>query len=112
MLEALKTVSHRHLPVPSHKVIAFAGLGVTLCIIALGALSSLSTLVLLFAPFGASAVLLLGMPAGPLSQPANIELGYLACMFIVSVLAGSILLVAAGIVWHRMTGAKYHVQPA
>ncbi|MDW1734020.1 HPP family protein [Vibrio sp. Vb2235] len=54
-----------------------AGLGATL---AIGVLSyaevSLTEVVLLMAPFGATAVLVFGVPSSPLAQPKNVIIGH------------------------------------
>lgn len=61
----------------------FAGFGASL---AIGLLSYfeviLSNVALLMAPFGASAVLVFGVPESPLAQPKNIILGHLITSFI------------------------------
>lgn len=61
----------------------FAGLGASL---AIGLLSymeaNLGDVALLMAPFGATAVLVFGVPASPLAQPKNVILGHLITAFI------------------------------
>lgn len=56
----------------------FAGLGATLAIALLSfADASSQHWVLLMAPFGATAVLVFGVPASPLAQPRNVIAGHL-----------------------------------
>ena len=61
----------------------FAGLGASLSI---GLLSygdtQVSSLVLLMAPFGATTVLVFGLPESPLAQPKNVIFGHLITAFI------------------------------
>jgi CBS-domain-containing membrane protein len=61
----------------------FAGLGAS---VAIGLLSymeaNLGDVALLMAPFGATAVLVFGVPASPLAQPKNVILGHLITAFI------------------------------
>lgn len=61
----------------------FAGLGAS---VAIGLLSymeaNLGDVALLMAPFGATAVLVFGVPASPLAQPKNVILGHLITSFI------------------------------
>ena len=55
-----------------------AGLGAMLCITALSGLgSAVHTSVWLMAPFGATMVILFGLPESPLAQPRNIIMGHL-----------------------------------
>lgn len=54
-----------------------SGAGAVIGIGAVGGLSSATSLPLLIAPLGATAVLLFGQPASPLAQPMNIFGGYL-----------------------------------
>ncbi len=53
-----------------------AGLGALLGILALGFASDATGMAMLFAPLGASCVLLFSLPASPLSQPMNVILGH------------------------------------
>jgi CBS-domain-containing membrane protein len=78
-----------HLPPPSLRMSALAGLGGCLAIAFVGALSALGLPPLLMAPFGASCVLLFSVPASPLSQPLNVIGGHL--------LSASIGLLAIGV---------------
>ena len=164
MRQTIKKVSHRFLPSHDPKIIALAALGAALAIGVLGWLGRVSDFTFLFGPFGASAVLLFALPAGPLSQPINVVAGHMLCaviglalayllpesfigaglavglsiaammaarithppagamtlvagtmadkpMFLASVLAGSIALVVAAMVWHWLAGGKYPIQP-
>ncbi|MCL7931084.1 HPP family protein [Halomonas llamarensis] len=55
-----------------------AGLGAMLCITALSSLgSAVQSSVWLMAPFGATMVILFGLPESPLAQPKNIIVGHL-----------------------------------
>lgn len=55
-----------------------AGLGAMLCITALSSLgSAVKSSVWLMAPFGATMVILFGLPESPLAQPRNIIVGHL-----------------------------------
>jgi CBS-domain-containing membrane protein len=56
---------------------ALAGLGGFVAIAALAALGHGLVLPLIVAPFGASSVLLFGLPASPLAQPRNVIGGHL-----------------------------------
>jgi CBS-domain-containing membrane protein len=67
----------RRQPAASLTIALLAGLGGALGIGVLGALTSLTTLALIMAPFGASCVLLFSVAASPLSQPANVIGGHL-----------------------------------
>lgn len=67
----------RHQPPANITVAMLAGLGGALGIGVLGALTSLTTLALIMAPFGASCVLLFSVATSPLSQPANVIGGHL-----------------------------------
>lgn len=58
--------------------IAFlAGLGAAACITVLSRLGSINGALWLMAPFGATMVILFGLPASPLAQPRNIVLGHI-----------------------------------
>lgn len=57
---------------------ALAGVGATLAILVLSGLHQVNgDWVLLMAPFGASAVILFGLPQSPLAQPKNVIFGHL-----------------------------------
>lgn len=67
---------HRHQPhVPKARWIK-AGIGTTIAFLAIWALGEATGASLILAPFGASAVLLFGVPDSPLSQPANVIGGH------------------------------------
>lgn len=68
---------HRHQPTTGLPCRLKAGLGGLLGIGFIGWLGHASGLELLIAPFGATAVLLFGVPSSPLSQPANVIGGHL-----------------------------------
>ncbi|MCC5900369.1 MAG: HPP family protein [Halomonas sp.] len=59
------------------KAALLAGIGATSCITVLSLLSSHSHTLWLMAPFGATMVILFGLPASPLAQPRNIVAGHL-----------------------------------
>lgn len=59
------------------KTALLAGIGATGCITALSFFSSHSDALWLMAPFGATMVILFGLPASPLAQPRNIVAGHL-----------------------------------
>lgn len=54
-----------------------AGLGAAGCITLLSLLGSLNSAIWLMAPFGATMVILFGLPTSPLAQPRNIVLGHI-----------------------------------
>lgn len=54
-----------------------AGIGATLCTLVLTHLDEWQHELWLMAPFGATMVILFGLPANPLAQPKNIILGHL-----------------------------------
>ncbi|WP_347331533.1 HPP family protein [Marinimicrobium locisalis] len=58
------------------KAALLAGIGATGCIIVLSFLSSQSGALWLMAPFGATMVILFGLPASPLAQPRNVIAGH------------------------------------
>ncbi len=65
-------------PIPDHyKSALLAGLGAALCISGLALLGSIQNAIWLMAPFGATMVILFGLPASPLAQPRNILFGHL-----------------------------------
>lgn len=66
----------RHQPHAPHRSTLLAGLGAVLGVAALGMSSDATGMTMLFAPLGASCVLLFGIPASPLSQPMNVVLGH------------------------------------
>jgi len=59
-------------------VSSIAGLGAAIAILVLCVLSNLqSTVVLIMAPFGATTVLVFGIPNSPLAQPKNVIFGHM-----------------------------------
>ena len=66
----------RHQPPATVRNALLGGGGAMLAVAALGLTQDLAGLGLLFAPLGATCVLVFGMPASPLSQPANVVLGH------------------------------------
>jgi len=61
-----------------HFVSLLAGLGAMLCITALSSLgNAVQSSIWLMAPFGATMVILFGLPESPLAQPRNIIVGHL-----------------------------------
>ncbi|WP_444931573.1 HPP family protein [Microbulbifer sp. SSSA002] len=61
-----------------HSVSLLAGLGAMLCITALSSLgSAIQSTIWLIPPFGATMVILFGLPESPLAQPRNIIVGHL-----------------------------------
>lgn len=63
-------------PVPSATTVVWSFLGGFIGLLAISYLSLNAELFALFAPFGASAVLLYGAPAAPFSQPRNLLGGH------------------------------------
>ena len=60
-----------------------AGLGASIVIGLLSYLNTvLSNVVLIMAPFGATAVLVFGLPESPLAQPKNVVIGHIITAFI------------------------------
>ncbi|MEA2119884.1 HPP family protein [Halovibrio sp. HP20-50] len=59
------------------KTALLAGIGATGCITALSFISSHSEALWLMAPFGATMVILFGLPTSPLAQPRNVVAGHL-----------------------------------
>jgi CBS-domain-containing membrane protein len=72
----MKRFIHRHQPPANLRSILLAGLGAAFAVGLLALVTDHSTLLLLMAPFGASAVLLFAAPAAHLSQPANLIGGH------------------------------------
>ena len=66
----------RHQTPTSLRAAVIGGLGALLGVAALGFASDLTGMAMLFAPLGATCVLLFGLPASPLSQPVNVVLGH------------------------------------
>jgi CBS-domain-containing membrane protein len=63
---------HRHLPHSTWLAALLAGLASALVVGLLGYISEITTFIMLAAPFGATCVLLFGMPTSPVSQPVNV----------------------------------------
>ncbi|MCL1485976.1 HPP family protein [Marinobacter sp. M4C] len=69
---------YKRLTTSRYLVPLLAGLGAMLCITALSSLGSANqSSVWLMAPFGATMVILFGLPESPLAQPRNIIIGHL-----------------------------------
>jgi CBS-domain-containing membrane protein len=66
----------RHQPPSTVKTALIGGTGAMLAVAAIGFTHDLAGLGLLFAPLGATCVLVFGIPASPLSQPANVIFGH------------------------------------
>lgn len=66
---------HRHLPHSTWGTALLAGVGSALVVGLLGYVSEITTFIMLVAPFGATCVLLFGMPTSPVSQPVNVVAG-------------------------------------
>jgi CBS-domain-containing membrane protein len=58
------------------KITLLAGIGASGCITGLSFISSQANAIWLMAPFGATMVILFGLPSSPLAQPRNIILGH------------------------------------
>ncbi|MGZ5059918.1 MAG: HPP family protein [Methylobacter sp.] len=69
-------------PIPSLSHIVLAGLGSSLAIAAIAALSQLSGQPWILGSFGASCVLLFGFPDAVFSQPRNLIVGHVLCSLI------------------------------
>ncbi|MEM6461768.1 MAG: HPP family protein [Pseudomonadota bacterium] len=76
----------RSLPRPKTPAIILAGLGGAIAIALLLLLGNALQLAMVIAPFGASCVLIFGLPTAPLSQPANVVGGH-----VVSAAAGMVV---------------------
>ena len=69
---------HPHLPPkPQLKTVAYAWLGAVLAIMVLAAIAQSTHVIWILGSFGASAVLVFGVPHATFSQPRNIMGGYL-----------------------------------
>jgi CBS-domain-containing membrane protein len=75
---------HRHEPKGHTLAHLKSGIGAVLAISLVGLMAVLTSLPMLIAPFGATAVLLFGQPKSPLAQPANIVGGYLIAAIVSS----------------------------
>lgn len=85
---------HRHLPHSPWGTALLAGLGSAVGVGLLGYLSEITTFIMLAAPFGATCVLLFGMPTSPVSQPIN-------------VVAGHVMAAAIGLVLHFLMPGSF-----
>ena len=72
----------RHQPPASIRTALVAGMGAVFGVAALGLTGDIAGLTMLFAPLGATCVLVFGLPASPLSQPANVIFGHALAGFI------------------------------
>lgn len=79
---------------PSSRFIAQTFIGALLAIGSIGWLSQISATPWLMAPFGASCVLVFGVPDSPLAQPRNLVGGHL-----LATLAGLLVLGGFGYTW-------------
>ena len=77
MAPFLRTLLTRHEPVRDVAEHAKSALGAVAGILAIGALAYVTSLPLLLAPLGATAVILFGYPGAALAQPVNVFGGYL-----------------------------------
>lgn len=77
-----KRFVHRHLPPPCPFSLIKTGFGIALALGAMAFAQQAGGSPLPAAPLGASAVLVLGMPASPLSQPAGVIGGHLLATII------------------------------
>lgn len=68
-------------PRPALKVAALSGLGGFLAIAAVAGLTSGLSLPLILGSFGASCMILFGLPDSPLAQPRNTIFGHVICSF-------------------------------
>ena len=74
-------------------VSSIAGLGAAIAILVLSVLSNLQhSIVLIMAPFGATTVLVFGLPNSPLAQPKNVIFGHM-----ITALIGLIFLYTLGV---------------
>lgn len=77
MRDLFKRCIHRPQPVQPFLVVLKAGFGGLLAIGTLAILTGSTSSLWLMAPFGASCVLLFGLPQSPLSQPINVVGGHI-----------------------------------
>jgi CBS-domain-containing membrane protein len=102
MPKRLRPYLRRHEPVSGTLLHNLkSGLGGLAGIAAAGGLATMTELPFLFAPFGASAVLLFGQPTSALAQPANVVGGYAVGAFATAAIAmalpPSVLAAAVGV---------------
>jgi CBS-domain-containing membrane protein len=76
-LSIMERYTYLHLPHSQWQKAVLAGLGTALAIGLLGYFSATTTFIMLVAPFGASCVLMFGMPTSPVSQPINVVGGHI-----------------------------------
>jgi CBS-domain-containing membrane protein len=72
----MRHFTFRHQPPSPLRTAILGGLGAMLAVAAIGLTQDVAGLTMLFAPLGASCVLVFGVPASPLSQPVNVVLGH------------------------------------
>ncbi len=72
----MKHYLYRHQPKPILRAIVLAGIGTSLAVAILAAISQFGSISLLVAPFGATCVLLFTAHSSPLSQPINVVGGH------------------------------------
>lgn len=68
-------------PRPTLKIATLSGLGGFLAIAVVNGLAGMSSLPLVLGSFGASCMILFGIPDSPLAQPRNTVLGHFICSF-------------------------------
>lgn len=78
----LRILLTRHEPVRDLTEHAKSAVGATVAVLAIGALAYVTSLPLLLAPLGATAVILFGYPGGALAQPINVLGAYLLATII------------------------------
>lgn len=83
----MQSFFQRRLPKPKAIAVVLAGVGGTIAIASLLAIGNAFDLAMVIAPFGASCVLVFGLPDAPLSQPANVMGGH-----VVSAVAGLLVM--------------------
>ncbi|WP_020591096.1 HPP family protein [Kiloniella laminariae] len=84
-------------PIPNRHFIFWSWLGACVAIAAIAWLSSAAGAPFIMAPFGASCVLIFGLPNSPLAQPRNLVLGHL-----IATVVGLIVMEALGVGWLSM----------
>lgn len=72
----MKHFVHRHQTTPTMRSVVLAGLGASLAVTILAAISQFGSIALLVAPFGATCVLLFTAYTSPMSQPINVVGGH------------------------------------
>ncbi len=84
-------------PAPNHKHILWSWLGACLGITSIAWLSNQAGAPFFMAPFGASCVLVFGLPNSPLAQPRSLVFGHL-----ISALVGLVVMKTLGVDWWTM----------